>query len=179
MTRISTSLTVLALLALPQAGFAAGEIKPKKTQTTQQCAVGQIYDADTKACVDARESSLSDDERLDAARELATFGRADDALRVLASLQAPNTSDALTVRGYATRKAGDFDRGVALYVAALELDPQNWLARSYLGQGLVEKGDKDGAKAQLRLIRQGGARGSWPEVELTRAIRNGGSSYSY
>lgn len=174
--RTLSAVSATLLLLLPQAAFSAGTSKPKQTQTLAQCTTNQIYDDATKTCVDAREGSLSDEDRLDAARELATFGRADDALRVLATLSQPDTSDALTVRGYATRKAGDFEAGVALYNAALDLDGENWLARSYLGQGLLEKGDRAAAESQLQLIRAGGARGTWAEVSLTNAL-GGNSTY--
>jgi len=168
----------LALLATvsPVAAFAAGTTPPVKTQTSQDCTGAQVFDTATKTCVDSRESRLDDATRIEAARELASFGRADDALVVLSTLQAPETPDALTLRGYATRKAGDFDAGVAFYNAALAIDPEHWQARSYLGQGLLEKGDRAGAEAQLHLIRAGGARGTWPEVSLVQAL-GGNSTY--
>lgn len=168
----------LALLAsvLPAVAFAAGTEKPTQTQTSSDCTASQIYDANTRTCVDSRDSRLNDGDRIEGARELATFGRADDALRVLATLSDPTTADALTLRGYATRKAGDFEAGVALYHAALEIDPEHWQARSYLAQGLLEKGDRAGAQEQLHLIRAGGARGTWPEVSLVQAL-GGNSTY--
>lgn len=169
-TRAVFAVSATVLLLMPQAAFSAGTSEPKRTRTTVECTEAQVYDEATRTCVDARESSLSDDARLDAARELATFGRAGDALRVLATLVRPDTADALTVRGYAMRKAGDFDAGVALYMAALEIDGENWLARSYLGQGLLERGDRAAAEVQLELIRAGGARGTWPEIALTDAL---------
>lgn len=168
----------LALLftVMPAIAFAAGTERPTPTQTSQDCTASQIYDTTTKTCVDSRDSRLDDADRIDGARELATFGRADDALRVLATLDDATTADALTLRGYATRKAGDFDAGVALYHAALAIDPDHWQARSYLAQGLLEKGDRAGAEAQLELIRAGGARGTWPEVSLVQAL-GGNSTY--
>lgn len=175
-TRAVFAVSATVLLLMPQAAFSAGTSEPEQTRTTVECTEAKVYDEATKTCVDARESSLSDEDRLDAARELARFGRADDALLVLATLVRPDTSDALTVRGYATRKAGDFDGGVALYMVALEIDGENWLARSYLGQGLLEKGDRAAAQAQLELIRAGGGRGTWPEIALTDAL---GGELSY
>ncbi|WP_179380179.1 tetratricopeptide repeat protein [Jannaschia marina] len=166
----------LLIAVTPLAAVAAGSAPTTPTQTTEQCTGTQVYDAARKACIDSRDSRLDDATRIEGARELATYGRADDALRVLATLSDGGTSDALTVRGYATRKAGDFAGGVALYEAALALDPENWLARSYLGQGLLEAGDRAGAEAQLQLIRAGGARGTWPETALVDAF-GGRSSY--
>ena len=47
-----------------------------------------------------------------------------------------------------------------------------------MGQGLVESGDKIGAKMQLAEIRKRGGEGRWPEVSLARAIESG-VGYSY
>lgn len=167
----------LIAVLLPFAAQAAGTEPAKPTQTSTDCTGAQVYDEDSKTCVDPKDARLDDDIRLEAARELASFGRPGDALSVLAALARPETSDALTVRGYATRKAGDFDGGVALYKAALAIDPDNWLARSYLGQGLAERGDRDGALAQLTAIRTSGGRGSYPERSLVEALGGGGFDY--
>ncbi|SDY65656.1 hypothetical protein SAMN05444004_102254 [Jannaschia faecimaris] len=166
---------ILAAL-MPLSALAAGTAPPVKTKTSEDCTGSQIYDAESKTCVDSGDSRLNDAERIEGARELASFGRANDALRVLATLEDPTTPDALTLRGYATRKGGDFQAGVAFYHAAIKIDPENWQARSYLAQGLLEEGDRAGAEAQLCLIRAGGGRGTWPEISLVQAL-GGDSTY--
>ncbi|WGH78862.1 tetratricopeptide repeat protein [Jannaschia ovalis] len=170
------SLAALATL-LPLAAFAAGSEPATQTQTSADCTGAQVWDADKGACVDPQSSSLDDATRIEAARELASFGRPEDALRVLAALDAPETTDALTVRGFATRKAGDLPRAMVFYEAALSLDPQNFLARSYMGQGLAEAGRIDAARLQLAMIREAGGRGTYPERMLARTVETGRAAY--
>ncbi|MDZ7824300.1 MAG: hypothetical protein U5K75_09885 [Ahrensia sp.] len=58
----------------------------------------------------------------------------------------------LNYLGYATRNAGDIEGGLAYYRAAIALDPNYTLARSYMGQALLLKGDRRGAQVQLSEI---------------------------
>lgn len=152
---------------------AAGDSPPAPTPTTQECAEGQVWDADAGACVAVQDSRLGDADRMDAARELAYFGRPADAVALLKGHSAPDHPDVLTLRGFATREAGDWEGGVALYRAALARDPDHWLARSYLGLGLHERGDRDGAMLQLAAIRASGGRGTWAERALADAVERG------
>ena len=167
----------LLLAILPAPAFAVGSETTEPTETTVQCPEGTVYDAEREGCVKLQDSRMDDGARIEAARELAEFGRADEALDVLAALKDPATAEALTVRGFATRKAGDWDAGVALYRAALELDPDHWQARSYLGLGLLERGDRASADEQLQLIRAAGGRGTYPEAALSEALATGRSGY--
>lgn len=175
MTRLA--LLTAAALSMPAMAFAAGTAPPKTTQTAADCAAGQVFDERTKACVAAQDSRLTDPDRIEAAYELAHAGRADEALVILAYHSDPTHPDVLTLRGFATRIAGDWDAGIALYDAALAQDPDHWLARSYLGSGLAARGQMDEAKEQLRLIRASGGRGSYPEQQLAMMIETGRSNY--
>jgi Tfp pilus assembly protein PilF len=64
------------------------------------------------------------------------------------------------------------------YQAALAADPDNFLARSYMGQGHAEAGEIVLAQAQLSEIRARGGRGTWAEWSLRQAIQTG-SGYNY
>ena len=55
----------------------------------------------------------------------------------------------LTMIGYATRKLGNYDEGLAYYAKALALDPANVNTHEYLGEAYAEKGKLDLAKAEL------------------------------
>ena len=67
---------------------------------------------------------------------------------------------------------------MAYYTAALAIDPDNILARSCMGQGMVERGDLVGARLQLSEIRARDGRQTWPEIALRMAIERGaGQSY--
>ena len=63
-------------------------------------------------------------------------------------------------------------------VHALAQNPDNLLARSYMGQGLVLEGDWVGAKRQYDEIIARGGRGTWAEASLRDAITTG-TTYTY
>ena len=163
------------VLSLPTGALAVGggsSTPPTPTETTTTCENGQIYDADTQTCVNPDQARLDDDTRYGAVRELAYAGRYDDALRVIETMD-PADDRALTYRGFIARKTGDQPAALAYYRAALEANPDNLLARSYMGQGFAEAGDFDAARVELREIRARGGRETWPEVALRLAIETG------
>ncbi len=160
----------------PLAALAAGSDDsepPTPTATTTECTGGQVWDTKTETCVDAQDSRLDDDTRFGAARELAYDGQYDAALRVLTAMSEQGSTRVLTYMGFANRKAGRIEQGMAFYTAALRVDPGNALARSYLGQGLVEQGEIAMAAVQLEQIVMRGGAGTWAEVSLRQAIETG------
>ncbi len=174
-------MTVLAAAVLaPTLTLAAGggSPTPPTTNTTVQCEGGKVWDVKVEACVDARESSLSDDVRYEAVRELAYAGRYADAQTVLAAMSNQNDDRVLTYLGFTHRKMGDVARGMAYYDQAIAQNPDNLLARSYMGQAHVEAGAMLQARAQLTEIRTRGGRGTWAELSLRMAI-DSGTGYSY
>jgi tetratricopeptide (TPR) repeat protein len=168
-------LTALALgIAAP--AFAVGDTKdsePTQTETTKTCKKGEVWDDKKKACVKIQDSMLDDDTYYENARELAYAGRYADALSVLARMQEGDSDRVLTYKGFATRKSGDVSRGLEYYHAAIDLNPDNFLARSYLGQAYVEMGRIDDAKAELTQIAERGGDGTWPYEALDTAIKTG------
>ena len=175
------ALSILLLTVAPALAFAAGSgssSAPKPTETTSECKGGKIYDSKTQSCVDASQSSLNDNERYLAVRELAYAGALDRATRVLDAFEDPADDRALTYRGFVARKIGDMKAAMVFYAAAIDQNPDNILARSYMGQGLVEAGDFKAARAQLSEIRARGGRNTWAEFALNTAIRYG-KGYAY
>ena len=169
------------LIAAPVVAMAVGsesDTPPTPTDTTKTCTNGMIWDADSKSCVEPTDSSLNDRDRMDAVRELAYAGRIHDAERVLDAMTDQTADGVLTYRGFTARKAGRVDEAHEWYARALEANPDNLLARSYLGQAHVAEGNIQLAQAQLSEIRQRGGRTSWAELSLRMAIRSG-SGYSY
>jgi tetratricopeptide (TPR) repeat protein len=150
---------------------------PAPTPTTSVCEEGQVWDDVTSTCVDPETGALDDDRLWAAGRELAYAGRHDEALRVLRAMRASDSPRALTAMGYAERKAGRVEAGLALYEAALAADPGFHLARAYRGMHFVETGDLVAAWTELGEIGLRGGAGGWPYQALREAIVSGAGSY--
>ncbi|TAG14640.1 MAG: hypothetical protein EAZ40_14135 [Rhodobacterales bacterium] len=170
-----------ALLLAPQWAFAAGSDDtepPTPTETTVECAKGEVWDEKTKACIKAESSLLDDDQRFGAVRELAYAGRADEALQILATMTEGETARVLTYQGFLLRQTGRVEDGIAAYERAIAMDRGNILARSYYGQLLVQMDEKEAAQLQLAAIRMVGGGGTWAERSLAEAIATG-VTYTY
>lgn len=195
---LTTALTLP--LALPTAGLAAGgdnTSKPQKTETTKNCfqarqwdpetkkyvrfsqPVNGVWDANISKCVRPDKTSHLDSDTLyKAVRELAYAGRYQDAIKVLDQMPDQLDDRVLTYRGFTARKLGDLELANVYYEQALEVNPDNILARSYMGQGKVVAGDKVAALTQLREIQARGGAGTWAEASLRSALETG-TTYSY
>ena len=165
-----------ALALTPQLALAVGSddsAPPTPTETTTECAKGEIWDEKTKACIKAEEQSLNDDQRYGAVRELAYAGRHDEALAILAMMTEGETPRVLTYQGFLLRQTGKVEEGIAAYERAIALAPGNILARSYYGQLLVQMNEMQMAQLQLAAIRMHGGGGTWAEQSLATAIETG------
>jgi tetratricopeptide (TPR) repeat protein len=165
-----------AMAFAPHLALAAGSNDsepPKTTKTASECVEGEVWDEKTETCVKAEDSSLNDDQRFDAVRELAYAGRPDEAMTILASMTEGETSRVLTYQGFLLRQTGRVEEGIASYERAIALDPANILARSYYGQLLVQMDEITLAEAQLDEIRAHGGSGTWAETALATAITTG------
>jgi tetratricopeptide (TPR) repeat protein len=188
-----------SFLFAAQGVLAAGDedtAPPAKTQTTQDCfaerqwdpelkkyvkysqKVNGVWDPNLKRCIRPDKAGyLKSDLLEDAVRELAYAGRNDEAQMVLAQMD--QISDfVLTYWGFTHRKLGDAAAADQFYTAAIEKNPDNILARSYMGQGKVAEGDVLAAIEQLREIRSRGGSDTWAEVSLVKAIATG-VTYNY
>lgn len=196
-TLILTTALVLPMLAPTTTLAKDSDEPPKKTQTTKDCfqarqwdpsigkyvkfsqPVNGVYDASIKKCVRPDRTGYMDSDTLyKAVRELAYAGRYQDAIKVLDQMPEQLSDRVLTYRGFTARKLGRAEIANAYYTQAIEVNPDNILARSYMGQGLVEAGDKVAALTQLREIQNRGGTGTWSEVSLRTAIQTG-TTYSY
>ena len=112
------------------------------------CNKGYVYNTKKQIC-ERSSSSLMDDQQLYAqGHDLALAGRYQEALDALDAVQTKD-SMTLTMIGYATRKSGDYDGGLAYYTEALKLDANNVNTHEYLGEAYAEKGRIDDAKVEL------------------------------
>ncbi|MGJ8547217.1 MAG: hypothetical protein ACSHWZ_17355 [Sulfitobacter sp.] len=169
LTLLTASLAA-SLLALPALAAGSGD---KPTKIT--CTNGKVFDEETKKCVEPSASGLSDDSRYETLRELAYAGDYTAAQNVLAHMD-PLDDRTLTYQGFIHRKQGHRAAAMDFYTKALARNPGNILARSYMGQGLVEDGNVTAAIAQLKAIRSHGGTGTWAESSLRRAIATGQTS---
>ncbi|HOZ33649.1 MAG TPA: hypothetical protein PLM52_12280 [Tabrizicola sp.] len=170
-----------ALALTPQLALAAGSDDsepPTPTETTTECAKGEVWDEKTEKCVTAEESSLNDDQRFGAVRELAYANRPDEAMAILDLMTEGETARVLTYRGFLLRQTGAVEAGIAAYERAIALDPGNILARSYYGQLLVQMDERQLAALQLDEIRARGGAGTWADRALADAIATG-VTYTY
>jgi tetratricopeptide (TPR) repeat protein len=174
-------LTLAAALALPLSAFAAGSDDPqppKPTNTTKTCKGVKVWDDRKGRCVRPKNSSLGQDGLYGAVRELAYAGRYEDAQGVLLAMDDQQDSRVLTYWGFTHRKLGDQDQAQAYYTQAIARDPDNFLARSYMGQGFAAEGKPAQALAQWKEIRARGGTGTWAEASLRAALETGvNSSY--
>jgi predicted Zn-dependent protease len=165
-----------ALALTPQLALAVGSDDsepPKPTETSTECAKGEVWDEKTGACIKAESSNLNDDQRYGAVRELAYAGRPDEALAILATMTEGETPRVLTYQGFLLRQTGRVEEGIAAYEQAIALDTTNILARSYYGQLLVQMNEMELAQLQLAAIRMHGGGGTWAERALSDAITTG------
>ncbi|MEP4194187.1 MAG: tetratricopeptide repeat protein [Aliishimia sp.] len=170
-----------ALIAMPGLAFAAGggsEAAPKPTKTSKDCKGVRVWDIGKQRCVKPKQSSLDEQGLYEAVRELAYAGRYHDAQGVLAAMPDQKDDRVLTYYGFTNRKLGDLDTAMMFYTAALDQNPDNMLARSYMGQGMIEAGDIEGARLQLAEIETRGGGYTWAGTSLRKAIYVG-KTYNY
>ena len=171
------ALTIFVALAFaPLAAHAAsdgGSNPPSGSDAAQQCAKGMVWHPQAKKCVVPKNSGLSDDTVYETVRFLSYDGQHGDALALLDAMQDQQDDRHLTYRGFNNRMLGNRAVAREWYDRALKANPDNFLARSYLGQGMVSDGNIPGAEKQLAEIRARGGSGSWAETSLVTAIATG------
>jgi tetratricopeptide (TPR) repeat protein len=166
------ALLVGLILAVPQSlavedmrefngdgGKKAGKVKacPKGSKFSEKkrgcvktsCGTGQVWSSAPGACIDEKSAALSDADLYLAAGERVEEARYGEALQFLFRIEDRKAPQVLNLIGYATRKAGNLDKGIDYYLQALAVDPDYSKARQYLGEGYLEKGDVGRAKEQL------------------------------
>ncbi|MDX2290064.1 MAG: hypothetical protein NW217_14750 [Hyphomicrobiaceae bacterium] len=158
MRRLAMQVTIAAvfLAAVPAAGALAKDVEPAlprcdalaKGSAEWHACVGTDRPADTTGTAAA---GPSDDELFYAGYWLARAGAYADALTLLERTESRSTR-VLTYMGFAKRKLGRLDEAFADYHAALARDAGNVVARSYLGEAHLARGDMVRAEAELAEI---------------------------
>ncbi|MBL8564660.1 MAG: tetratricopeptide repeat protein [Hyphomicrobiaceae bacterium] len=99
------------------------------------------------ACA-AKHAALSDAELFYAGYWMAQTGRYDEAIGYLKQARSPDART-LTYLGFATRKSGDVDAALGYYRQALAMAPDYVVARAYLGEAHIARGDLTSARTEL------------------------------
>ena len=136
------------------------------------CQTGYVHSKAQEKCVKANAGLLDDKALFEQGRALAKAGHYDQALAVLAAIKDQNDSMVLTMIGYAKRKSGNWDEGVAYYQKALAINPDNVNTREYLGEAYVTIGRYDLAKIELTTIAMIAGTESEQYRDLAEAINN-------
>ncbi|MFC3075309.1 hypothetical protein [Shinella pollutisoli] len=195
-TMLLTACATLALAAMPLAAARAADADtttpPVATETTTECTDGRIWNDEKKECVEPEalapaEGATGEEEKesrrriddilYEAAREFAYAGQHGNAIRALRAASDQEDPRILNYMGYNSRKLGDMALGMDYYRRALEKDENYILARSYMGQALLEQGDVEGARVQLVEIRDRGGEGTWAYRALLESL--GGTRATY
>jgi tetratricopeptide (TPR) repeat protein len=188
----------LAALSAARAADSDTTTPPVATETTTTCTDGKIWSEEKKECVapedmkpaattpaddkakteEQKKSEREIDDRLyAAAREFAYAGQHENALRALRAAYDQEDPRILNYMGYNTRKLGNMELGMSYYKRALQKDENYILARSYMGQALIEQGDIEGARVQLVEIRDRGGEDTWAYRALLQSL--GGERATY
>lgn len=150
----------VALLATPVHAIFSGSgsapsCSSKKSISACRATSGCYWSTRSKKCRRSsqdRESREADDRVFFEARALIEDKQYTKALELLRTIKNQNQPRVLNYIGFSTRKLGDVDKGISYYHKALALDPDYVVAREYLGEGYLQKGDLAGAEGQLREI---------------------------
>ena len=161
---------LLALTAPAHAILHEDETQVPPPTPVADCPDGEVWNHDSLRCEAADADRHGDAALYLAVRELAWIGRLDSAEAVLDRMSDPLDARVLTYRGFIARMRGDAEGAMAWYRAALAVDPDNLLVRSYMGQALAEAGDRAGAHLQLDQIRARGGVGTRAEQALMLAL---------
>jgi tetratricopeptide (TPR) repeat protein len=121
------------------------------------------------ACKD-QHGVLSDDEIYNSAYWMARQGQYREALVLLSRAKNKNDPRVLNATGFATRKLGNVDGALPYYARALEINPNYTVAREYLGEAFLAKGDVRNAQAQLGEIEQRCGKACAPYATLLQQI---------
>jgi tetratricopeptide (TPR) repeat protein len=142
---LAFGIALASVVATTVPADAKGEPQPSKCDKLKR------NSPEWKRCVGQAKDDLSDNELYYAGYWLSRTGEYALALDYLGRAKVKDAR-ILTYIGFATRKLGDHDAAMRLYGRALALDPSYTVARAYLGEALVGRGDIAAAKVELSAI---------------------------
>lgn len=170
----ATALIAVPLMAAPVlAAGGGGSDAPPPTPAKEKCKKGEVWNKKKKKCIKAKAGVTPDDALYEAARSLAYAERYDEAIDMLVLAANQNDPRILNYLGFSHRNAGRMEVGLGYYNEAIKRDPDYVLARSYMGQALIQTGDRVGAAVQLAEIEKRAGKDNWPYESLASALATG------
>jgi Flp pilus assembly protein TadD len=188
--KLTASLLALGFtLCTATASFAIGAATPKDPMTAKpnapvkksakkaKCKRGETVKRVKRAgkykyiCVKLKADILPDAELYQQARLLADEGEYEWALDHLRLIHNQQDAEVLNYTGYANRKAGRLETGIAYYHQALALNANYVEAREYLGEAYVLAGFGNLAQEQLQEIANRGGTSTEAYIALDKFIR--------
>lgn len=170
-TLAATTMFVLATVGSAYTAGSGSGSSPTPTPTTTKCKKGKVWSKSKKKCVVAKSGLFDDTTLYENARELAYADRYKEAIDLLSLASNQDDPRILNYLGFSHRKAGRMETGLAYYRKAIKQDPNYVLARSYMGQALVQIGDIEGARVQLSEIRRRAGPNNYPYFALAQTLR--------
>jgi len=151
MRRMIAAGLISVFLVSPMAlvpAFSAGD---SGNDATPECEAGKVWDKEKGKCV-PKSAALDQNDIYETGRKLALAGRYGEAIEILSLAADKSDPRILNYLGYSHRKQGRVDVGLGYYEEALKANPDYTLAREYMGEAYIQKGDLASAKGQLAEI---------------------------
>lgn len=150
---LATTFAAGLLWLSPMAAVANNQVTTSKDHGPLSARCDQVAADQTAwlSCVGAPVETASSAELFYAGYWLAKSGSYEKALSYL-KLADQSDPRVVTYIGFSTRKLGDVDKALPFYTKALALDANYNVARAYLGEAHLSKGNLAGAEDQLAQI---------------------------
>lgn len=138
-------------LALTTGSTQAADTSPQPTPKPKSVDCSKSANKNNPACKKFRDDS-HDDAIYSTAYWLAKSGKFAEARAVLAGARNPSDPRILNYMGFTTRKLGNVDEAMGYYARALAINPNYTVARAYMGEAFLQKGEIGKAREQLAEI---------------------------
>jgi tetratricopeptide (TPR) repeat protein len=168
MSKFSLAAGVLSVALV--ASFASPGLAQKGEPATSKCDKFKKGSPGWKKCTGNVKDDMTDEQIYYSGYWLARTGQYAEAIEILNKAAVKNER-ILTYIGFATRKLGDHDAAMALYGRALAMNPNYTVARAYMGEAFITKGQLAMAREQLSEIatRCGTSCAEYSELKLELA----------
>jgi tetratricopeptide (TPR) repeat protein len=145
--RLASAVVALAFAA----SFTSPALAQKGEPKANACDKYKKGSSAWKKCTGNVKDDMTDEQVYYSGYWLARTGQYADAIEIL-NKAAIKDERILTYIGFATRKLGDHDAAMALYGRALAMNPNYTVARAYMGEAHITKGEIGLARQQLAEI---------------------------